>query len=475
MFKTQTTILALLLLQVATINDLNAAPVKRDPLAVAADIDRELDAKLTSAKAPASPLADDAEFLRRVSLDIIGRIPTLDKTTAFLDSKDADKRRKLIDELLANRDYAVNFGTIWRNLLSPPGNNVKGKAPRDEFTPWLINQLSQNRGWDKIVTDLLTVEGDVQKVPQTAFLMANAENFRPQANLVTASAAKFFLGVRLGCAECHDHPFSAWKQTDFWGTAAFFGRLRNTSFKGPPFILTEEADSTPPPKDLAITIIRPAPGGGIVLPASTGKATGQTIQARYLGGAETKLDDAKPFRPIFAAWATAKENPYFAPALVNRMWSHFFGRGFVYPVDDFRDNNPPTHPQLLNLLADEFRNADYDFKHLIRCICNSKAYQRTSRPLPENERERELYSHMAVKIMSPEAFYNSLLTIKPMGDKMARGKAEFGSNDHREEFLQQFRMQGDSDDENLFRQGSRNSSNGSMAKSSTRALPSLAG
>jgi hypothetical protein len=483
-----------------------AAP--RDPSAAAAAIDRTIDQKLADATLRASAPADDSEFIRRVTLDIAGRIPTLERTIAFLDDKSADKRRKLIDELLSSKEYAENFGAIWRNLLAPRGNNVKGKAPPDQFTPWLVEQFSQNRGWDKIVAELLTAAGDIAKAPQTAFLMANAEDFRPQADRLTASTARYFLGVRLGCAECHDHPFSSWKQTDFWGTAAFFSRLRNTSFKGQPFILTEEVDPKPP-QGYPVPPIRPAPGGGVILPATVGKASGQTMSARLLGGADQKLDD-KPLRPLLAAWLTAKENPFFAPAQVNRVWSHFFGRGLVNPVDDFRDNNPPTHPEVLALLADEFRNSDFDFKHLIRCICNSQAYQRTSRPLPENELDRERLSHMTVKILSPEAFYDSLAmlattsktgpgkpgvgkpnsgkpgaikpdSVKPGADKpkpnadtpmadmpgvnkpnAGKPKADMsgvskpgvkGQGSSREDFLQLFRAQGESDDVNLFRQG----------------------
>src|SRR5262249_40346190 len=216
--------------------------------------------------------------------------------------------------------------------------------------PGRPTQFQRARGWAKIVPGLLAADGDIAKNPQTAFVMANSEDFRPRPNLLAGSAARLFLGVQLRCAECHDHPFAPWKQSDFWGTAAFFGRLRNTGKKGPPFILTEKPDTDPPlPKGDDPVGPRSGPGGTIKIPASSGKASGQVVKARFLGGEEPKLNDEEPYRPVFVAWATAKENRYFAPALVNRTWAQLFGRGFVNPVDDFRDDNPPSNPALLQL------------------------------------------------------------------------------------------------------------------------------
>jgi hypothetical protein len=416
-----------------------AAGAGHDPLSVAALIDRAVDQRLAEARLPASPAADDPEFLRRVTLDITGRIPTLGRATGFLDDRDSDRRRSLIDELLSSREYAQHFASIWGNRLAPP-NAVKGKPPPDRFGPWLAEQFQRNRGWDQIVSDLLTADGDMARTPQTAFITANSEHFRPQPSLLAGSAARYFLGVQLRCAECHDHPFAAWKQTDFWGTAAFFGRLRNTSKKGPPFILTEALD----PEAWS------APAGIITIPSGSGKAAGQVVRARYLRGKEASLPEDGRLRAVFAAWVTAPENPYFANALVNRTWAHFFGRGLVNPVDDFRDGNPASHPEVVQLLADEFRASGYDLKHLIRCICNSRTYQHSSRPLPANEKDRELCSHMAVKPLSAEAFYDSLVVV------LTASKAAPGSGkskvkvpapktlppEARDDFVRFFRAQG---------------------------------
>jgi hypothetical protein len=398
---------------------------------VAASIDREIEHGLAEAHLPASPPADDAQFLRRVTLDLTGRIPTLERTLSFLANRNPEKRRRLIDELLAAPEYGQHCATVWRNRLAPP-NPVSTKAPRDVFTPWLAEQFNRNRGWNEIVTDLLTVEGDIARHPESAFVIANSENFQPQANRLAAATARLFLGVRLQCAECHDHPFAAWKQKEFWATAAFFGRLRNTSRKGPPFILTEEPESGKPL--LAVS-----------LPAGPDGSGGEVIPPRFLGGDEPSPPGGAALRPAFTSWLTAAQNPYFAKAFVNRTWAHFFGRGLVNPVDDFRDDNPPSHPQLLARLAEEFRASGFDVKHLARCICNSQAYQRSSRFLPANARDAEWFSHAAVRPLSPEVFYDSLsiLYAPHKSGEFATRSAQAPHLEARDSFIRFFRAQGE--------------------------------
>src|SRR5262249_24223061 len=156
----------------------------------------------------------------------------------------------------------------------------KGKPSQDRFTPWLAEQLQRNRGWDQIVSDLLSAEGDLGRDVQTAFILANSEGFQPQANLLAGPTARFFLGVQVRCAECHGHPFAEWKQSDFGGLAAVYGRTRTTSKKGPPFLLTEDPDPD--------AGARPA-GAAIVIPNGSGKAAGQTVKARFLQGTQPTL------------------------------------------------------------------------------------------------------------------------------------------------------------------------------------------
>jgi hypothetical protein len=420
----------------------------RDPAPIAAAIDAEVDRLLKEERIPASPRADDAEFLRRACLDITGRIPTRRRAAAFLDSKDPDKRAKLIDELLASPDYGRHFATLWRNRIVTDDGGVK--KGRDIFSPWLADQLNANRGWNAIVADLLTAEGPISNNPQSAFLLANAENFQPQPNQVAGAVAQLFWGVQLRCAECHDHPFAHWKQDDFWGTAAFFGRLRFTGFKGGRTPALEE--SAEPiagvGKKGSLAPALALRGTALVIPAGAGKRAGAVVKARFLGGAEPALDESKPLRPAFAAWATNGTNPYFARSAVNRLWAHLFGRGIVHPVDGFDDTNPPTHPELLRRLTQELVASDFDLKHLIRCITRSRAYGRTSRPVAGNERDTTHFSHVAVKVLTPEVFFDALAVVTDVdkGDPwLTAGKGGPGKGkpqSAREEFVRFFRARG---------------------------------
>lgn len=384
-----------------------AAAEPRSHLPVAADIDRLVNLKLAEAKVPASAVADDAEFLRRVYLDITGRIPTASQTTAFLDSPDPAKRAKLIDELLASSHYGQHFGTIWINLfVRRDANQIRPPDPRP-LQKWLAEGFNQNHGWDQTVRAILTAEGTG---PEGTWFILNGDSRNiPQPNIITRSVSNLFLGVNMQCAECHDHPLNdAWKQTDFWGVAAFFGRVRNTGgAKGAGGIVesatpvaVKGGGKNPQPK---------VSGPAIAIPDTAFKNVGKVVPAQMPGGKEPPELDAKgPLRPAFAAWLTAGENPYFARTAVNRLWAHFLGTGFVNPLADFSDDNPPSHPELLARLAQEFTASGYDQKHLIRCICNSQAYQRTSRPLPDNKKDDKLFSHMGVKVLSPNVLADSL-------------------------------------------------------------------
>ncbi|OAI54946.1 hypothetical protein AYO44_13905, partial [Planctomycetaceae bacterium SCGC AG-212-F19] len=359
-----------------------------------------------------------------------------------------DKRRKLIDELLDNPAYGEHFATIWRRLLVPRELNLTGKGgvQPEGFRPWLAEQFNDNRGWNAIVTDLLTAEGTPATNPATAFLLAQGENNQPRPTQITGAAAALFWGVNLRCAECHDHPFTHWKQRDFWATAAFFAKVSSggSGGKGGPSSLTELLlgnNSAPGKKgEPGAPTLR---GTGIVIPAGSGKAAGQMVKARFLGGAEPALDEKEPFRPAFAQWATAADNPYFARAAVNRLWAHFFGRGFVNPLDNIDATNPPSHPELLDRLAQEFASSGFDLKHLARCIATSKTYQRTSRPVPGNEADTVAFSHLAVKVLTPEVFYDSMTVIgKDIGGSGKGsgngGKGSGQKEEGRDEFLRAF-------------------------------------
>lgn len=372
---------------------------QRDPLPIAAAIDREITNALLAAKIPASLPVGDLEFLRRASLDIIGRIPTVERAMAFAADKDPNKRHKALDELLADREYGTHFGTIWYHLLVVP-NDDNRKLVRHSFADWLADQFNQDRGWDRIVSDILTVEGDVNEHPAAVFWLANSMLEKQEAKLkpqaAVASATQRFLGTQYQCAECHNHPFTGFKQTDFWSLAAFFGKvnLEHASKKA-----TKDPSSDPGVREKA-------PGqASIEIP----EKDGVLVTAKFPDGT-AHSSGAASLRAEFAKWCTSPSNDLFAKAAVNRLWAHFFGRGLVEPVDDFREGNDPSHPELLRLLAEEFKASGYDLKHLIRCICETQAYQGSSDASVDNTNDDKMFSHMALKTMSAEVLLKSLTT-----------------------------------------------------------------
>jgi hypothetical protein len=381
---------------------------------VAADIDRDIDKKLQDEKVPASPVADDAEFMRRAYLDITGHLPTPAQAVTFLDSKDENKRAKLIDELLESPNYGKHFGIIWSDLITGRDDNNR-TLRTDDFRAWLAEQFNKGRPWGETVTDMVTASGDITKVPQATFVAANRcmNNFAPDKMVDTTTL--LFMGVQLQCAQCHKHPFIAgWKQEDFWGIAAFFSQTRTAGagMQNRGAAITVSDGGAAPGRPGAVR--GPAKPGGAVIeipdPTDPRKRTGRMVKAKFFQGEEPQLEekDKDKFRATFAGWLTAPENKFFANATVNRLWAHFFARGIVNPIDDFQDANPPTHPAVLALLAKEFNASGQDLKHVVRIICNTKAYQRTSRPLSGNTEDDKLYSHLRVKVMSPEVLYDAL-------------------------------------------------------------------
>lgn len=402
-------------------------PVRKAPAEVAAFIDAEIGGRLAAEKVPASPRCDDAEFCRRVHLDIVGRIPSAEEVIAFLDSKDPAKRAKLVDKLLDDPAYGRHMADIWYKLIVPRESDNR-RLPPEPFQDWLADNFAHGRGWDRIVYEILAADGDGASNPQVTFYLANADMNRPAPNKYTATAGQLFLGIQIACAECHNHPFTKWKQTDFWGMAAFFGKVRfERGAKG-----AMKAGNLPGVSEIADSR-GVAKGGkaakrGGVMPAGAfieiPESKGKMVSARFLDGDAPDLAKAPAYRPALADWVAGPDNKLFAQAMVNRMWAKFFGRGFVHPVDDFHAGNPPSHPALMRGLSAEFAASGFDLKHLIRCMAASETYQRSSRPVQGNEDDERLYSRMALKVMSPEVLYDSLAVALGAADKepAAKGK-----------------------------------------------------
>jgi hypothetical protein len=398
---------------------------KLDVAALTKLIDAEIDRQLAEEKVPASARSDDAEFYRRLNLDLVGCIPSVEKTTAFLDSKDPGKRARAIEELLGDARFGRFHAELWAGLMLPRESNNRrlSAAPLEE---WLADEFNKNVPLNTLVYDLLTATGEQDKNGATTYFIAN-----PAVDKITDNVTRMFLGVQLQCAQCHNHPFTDWKQKEYWGMAQFFSKVR---VNGNPNKAAK--DGTP------ISIVESDKQGKKKgLPPSALK-----VSAKFLGAEEPKLSPTEPNRPVLAKWLVAPENPYFAKAMVNRVWHGLFGRGLVNPVDDMHANNEPTHPELLEALTEQFKASGFDMKFLMRAILSSETYQRTSRPLASNKDDRELYSHRAVRAMLPEQLFDSLTMVigkedrprkKDMAPPMGKGKKGAGQRD---QFLNFFRV-----------------------------------
>lgn len=358
---------------------------------LAEQIDQQVAKSLAAKQIPVSPPADDAEFLRRVHLDVAGVIPPLDRVESFLSDTAADKRMRLIDDLLRSEEYVRHMTDQWREHLIP---NTAAAARRRHETGlvWLEDAFRQNRPYHEFIRGVLTADGMQRDNGATTFLLAHQS-----LDEATDRLSRVLLGVQITCAQCHDHPFSDWKQVDYWGTAAFFSKVKHQYERinsVEHYGVSEFGDRKP-----------------LMSPPSF-KETPPT----FLGGVQPTLEKDQPYLPVFVDWLAASDNPYFARAFVNRLWRKLMGRGLVEPVDDLRHDNPGTHPELLTLLADQFRQNGFDIHYLIRAITLSKTYQRTSKPLAANKDDKEYYSHMPVRVMTPHGLHDSIQTVMRLGD-----------------------------------------------------------
>ncbi|MCU0706051.1 MAG: DUF1549 and DUF1553 domain-containing protein [Fimbriiglobus sp.] len=369
-----------------------APPGKFDAASVAAFIDAEVGKKLTAEKLDPSPICTDAEFLRRAYLDITGVIPTAERAKTFLDDTSPDKRAKLIDELLTDPNYGRKQADVWLAKLFPRESNNRFVQPQ-AFHTWLAGEFNSNTPWDKFVSILVTAVGTVDEHPEVTFFLANRS-----VDKLTDAVSQHFLGVRLSCAQCHNHPFAPTKQAEYWGMAAFFSKVNAQNPKNP----KKGNDNS----DLGVQEGKGPTKAKDFFPESAKK-----VSAKFLGGPEPKLNAAEPYRPVLAAWMTDAANPFFAKAMANRTWAQMFGHGIVDPVDDLIEKNTPSHPELLDGLAKQFAAGGFDVKGLIRGIALSQTYQRSARPNGSNKGDSEFFSHLSVKQMTGEQLYDSLQVV----------------------------------------------------------------
>jgi hypothetical protein len=364
-------------------------PAKLDAPALARVIDQAILERLSQEQATPAPAADDAEFLRRAYLDIAGVIPPADKAVSFLESKQADKCARLVDELLASPNYGRHMADLWQEQLLAQQDILTRGLPLDPLAKWLAEGFNTNKPWDRLVADLLTSTGTQEENGAVTFFLAHRSPDR-----VTDTVCRLFLGIQLQCAQCHNHPYTGWKRAEYWGMAAFFAKLDD----GAPKKISKSSE--PPHVFEASTVQKKR------LPDSALDAA-----PKFLEGEAPKLNAKDPYRPALARWLTSADNPYFAKAMVNRVWAQFFGRGLVNPVDNLAPDNPPSHPELFEALAEQFVRSGFDVKYLVRAICTTEAFQRSSTPASPPSAADVPYTSMAIKPMTPEQLYDSLALV----------------------------------------------------------------
>lgn len=346
-------------------------------------IDTFVFAKLKDLGIPPSASCTDAEFARRSSLDITGALPSPEDVAALESDADPDKRTRWVDRLIARPAYADRFAMTWSAILRNKRTLGSLSQPGTfALHAWVRQSLAENKPYDRFVAEILTAQGDAAVNPPVVWFRQVST---PEEQV--DDTAQLFLGLRLQCARCHHHPYERWGQDDYYGFAAFFTRVGRK----------------PGPDPVTPRIF--------VLP--TGQATDSLTSRMYaprLLGAAAPLDlgPRDDPRQALADWLRRPDNPYFARALVNRYWKHFFGRGLVEPEDDLRTSNPPTHPELLDALADDFIAHGYDLKRLVRTIATSRTYDRSSEPNAWNAADRQALSRFAPRRLPAELLLDAI-------------------------------------------------------------------
>ncbi|MSR32279.1 MAG: DUF1553 domain-containing protein [Gemmataceae bacterium] len=330
---------------------------------------------------PSAP-CDDGAFIRRLFVDLCGRLPRPEETRVFLDDTRPDKRPRLIDKLLDGPDYPANFAMRWGVILRNSSHAGADRAAY-AFHNWIKDMIARNRPYDEFVRGIVAASGEWQDAPAVNWYWQSRDD---QVHQVTADTAQVFLGVRLQCARCHHHPYERWGQADYYGLAGFFTRLGRKSFGEPPPYFAS-----------------PTPTTGEKNPL-----TGKTPEPKYLDGPEVKFPAEEDPRHALVDWMAKPENPYFAKTFVNRMWGHFLGRGLFQEVDDLRETNPPSNPELLDFLAQEFIRQKFNMKSVIRMIVNSRVYQLGSQPSPHNKNDQQNFARYYARRLPAEVLFDSV-------------------------------------------------------------------
>ncbi len=355
-------------------------------------LDRYINAVLKRKGIQSSKMSEDTEFLRRVHLDLTGKIPTPEEVSDFLKDGSSSKRQKKINQLLASDTYLNYWTGLWVNWLI--GRREDGDDRRIGLTFWVRDALMKNMPYNQFVQELIAADGELRDNGAGNYIM----RYERSPVFLTSHTSRLFLGLSMQCAECHDHKTEVWSQEDFYGIAAFFAGI-DSQRKGD----IQTMDIVGNERRMDNFLITNKPESSIWV-----KRLEKQVWPHFLDGTEYKGPLLKK-REALAQWMTDKSNSYFSQAIVNRIWKRFMGRAFVEPVDGFGEENQPTNPELLKWLANDFVIHGYDLQHLMRTILNSETYQRTSQTNESNKDDQLYYSHAYVKPLSAEQFFYSLL------------------------------------------------------------------
>ena len=343
-------------------------------------IDEEILKLLSTLRLPVSPAADDATFLRRITLDLTGRLSTPEAVTTFLTDANPNKRETLVDTLLASDEFN-EYWTLQLAKLLRIGAQERNTQGAFVYHQWLAEQIREGVGYDQMARSVILSTGDSHEVGPANFYRT-VDGPREQAEFMS----ELFMGARLRCANCHNHPLDKWTQDDYHGLTAIFAKI--------------EADQ----------IVEVKTDGKVIHPETREKAVPRIPGDRFL------TDNVTDGRLELVEWLTDSDNPYFAKAIVNRLWKAMMGRGLVEPVDDFRSTNPATHPELLTQLADDFVAHGYDLRQTLKQIALSETYARTTNALPENRTDNQFYSHALQKPLEPEVLADAISDVLGIPD-----------------------------------------------------------
>ena len=359
-----------------------------------------------------SETCTDPEFIRRAYLDVLGLLPTVDETREFLADGSPDKRARLIDGLLERPEYASYWGQRQADLLRVTRQSLTTEGAR-RYYDWIVESVRSNQPYDQFVRELLTAEGDTYERPSANYYRAAADT-----TSVTESTVQLFMGVRIGCAKCHNHPFDRWTQDNYYGIAAVFDRVRRELVPVPP------KEGEPKEQKKQRRGRTPPPEGPMMIKVA---GEGSTIQPRThkemkpwlpLVG-DAPVEPGGDARKAFAGWLADRENPFLARVAANRIWAHVMGRGIVDPVDDFHSTNPPSNAALLDFLADDFARHGFDRKRTLRLILNSRTYQRSVAKNPSNAGDAKHFASAQVRLIAAEPLFDAIGRVTEVAERFS--------------------------------------------------------